>query len=404
MRNVYYIIMCSLLLAACSSDDHETAAGGTVAVAFSAMMASTSTRAVNEIYDDATLQAKGFGVFGCHTGLYKYSDSNVRPNFMYNEHVTYVEDTPADPDADPPISAVGHWEYNPVKYWPNGEGETNPSINTGENPHYVTYMAYAPYSDNNATTPEGYCIPSFSLQGDLDNPWLTYRLHHDVSEQVDLLYAPTVLDQTKPAVDARLNFTFKHALSCVGDKITIFCSDGIKNQANSRVGGSVVDAKVVITGFTIKYTLTSKARLVLWNNDADAANWQTIWSESPICTRTVSLEEPLAVYTYSDDSHNPYVINGKGVFYIPLELEGYPQTAELSITYCVATTTNGSTWTYETENTGTASLTLHDYTAAYQSGKHLYLNITLNQMSIAFKAAIAPWEEVTPVDVEGEEE
>lgn len=335
-------------------------------------------------------------MFACYTGLHRYSDSNVRPDFMYNEHVTS-----ADGDT---------WTYSPLKYWPNGEGETSSGSVTGENPHYVSFMAYAPYSDN-YTGASGYCIPSFSLQGEIGNPWLTYRLHENVEDQVDLLYARhsdehPILDQTKPlATNSKVLFDFKHALACVGDKITINSSEGIKNQVDSRVVGSVTQARVVIKSFKIEYTLTSKARLVLWNQGEP--NWQAIFSEAPTCERTVTLvpnatDTELVVYT-SGSTGDPYTITGKGVFYIPKDLQGYPQTAKITVTYCISTY-NGS-WTNDSDNTGSVTISMkEEYPDAYQPGKHLYFNITLNQMSIGLTAAIAPWEVADPIEIEGNEE
>lgn len=398
MRRFYiHILTFSLLLTACSSEDTKSAADSGVAISFSTTMP-TATRAANAINNNTHLKnAGGFGVFGCYTGLHRYSDSNVRPDFMYNEHVTSIDDGST-------------WTYSPLKYWPNGEGETSSGSVIGENPHYVSFMAYAPYSDN-YTGASGYCIPSFSLQGEIGNPWLTYRIHNDVSQQVDLLYARhsdehPILDQTKPlATNSKVLFDFKHALACVGDKITIICSEGIKNQVNSRVVGSVTQARVVIKSFKIEYTLTSKARLVLWNQGEP--NWQAIFSEAPTCERTVTLvpnatDTKLVVYT-SGSTGDPYTITGKGVFYIPKDLQGYPQSAKVSITYCISTY-NGS-WTDDSDNTGSATISMkEEYPDAYQPGKHLYFNITLNQMSIGLTAAIAPWEVADPVEIEGIEE
>lgn len=397
MRRFYiHILTFSLLLTACSSEDTKSAADSGVAISFSTTMP-TATRAANAINNNTHLKnAGGFGVFGCYTGLHGYSDSNVRPDFMYNEHVTSTDGS--------------IWTYSPLKYWPNGEGETSSGSVTGENPHYVSFMAYAPYSDN-YTGASGYCIPSFSLQGEIGNPWLTYRIHNDVSQQVDLLYARhsdehPILDQTKPlATDSKVLFDFKHALACVGDKITIICSSGIKNQVDSRVVGGVTQARVVIKNFKIEYTLTSKARLVLWNQGEP--NWQAIFSEAPICERTVTLvpnatDTELVVYT-SGSTGDPYTITGKGVFYIPKDLQGYPQTAKITVTYCISTY-NGS-WTDDSDNTGSATISMkEEYPDAYQPGKHLYFNITLNQMSIGLTAAIAPWEVADPVEIEGIEE
>ena len=418
MRSLYiHIILCGLLLAACSSDDETpgktTIPDGDQPVAFGVAMASdeSSTRLVafgNDISSKEGLSAKGgFGVFGCYTGLHKYVDSNVNPDFMYNEHVTS------------PDNGVT-WTYSPIKYWPNGEGVTDKTINTGQNPHYVSFMAYAPYSDNNESTPIGYCIPSFSAQGELGNPWLTYRLieQKKLDEQVDLLYARhtnehPLLDLKKPAIGDKVLFNFDHALACVGDKVSIVCSTGLQNQTNSRVAGSATNARVEVTGFVIEYTLTSKARLVLWNNGEP--NWQTIWSEEPICTRTVTLVDPddnddkVVIYANKTDIPASFETtnewDGYGVFYIPIELSTYIQTAKVSLTYRIGTY-NGSNWIYDADNLGTATLTLHDYVAAYKPGKHLYINVTLNQMDIALKAAIAPWSvsEGFPKDVEGIED
>lgn len=395
-----------LLTAACSTseDDSSQVGGGSVTVAFDAKMGSgITTRTSDNINIIDNIEAlktadKGFGVFACYTGLHKYEDSNVHPDFMYNEHVTWN-------------STNNVWEYTPLKYWPNGEGEV--AGLTGVYPHYVSFMAYAPYSDTHTDAP-GYCISSFSLQGEVGNPWLTYRLHSDVTKQVDLLYA-TQLDQKKPTIAYRVPFVFNHALACVGDQVTIECSTGLVNQLRSRVIGTTTNARVEVTGFTIEYTLTSKARLVLWNSGG--ANWHTILSEDPICTRTVTLINPKdpndkkTVEAYANEipsglsSEIKKTWEGQGVFYIPIESFGYSQTAKVTITYHIATY-NGSKWVNDADNTGTATIVLHDeqYKEAYQPGKHLYINVILNQMDIALKAAIYPWVTEDPVEMEGIEE
>ncbi len=406
------------MAAACSSDDRELKDEGAVWVAFDARMGSTAaeTRAagmINEAVptnatdDDELSYYGGFGVFGCYTGLYKYVDSNVHPDFMYNEHVVWQE-----------VPAPASWTYSPIKYWPNGEGQV--SGNTGVNKHYVSFMAYAPWSDNDdsnpGTKPIGYCIPSFSQQGDLGNPWLTYRLipQEHLNKQVDLLCATSLLDQTKPATDARLPFVFNHALACVGDQVNIICSKGLTGQTASRWNGTTIrGAKVEVTGLTIEYTLTSKARLVLWNNGE--ANWQTIWSEEPTCKRIVTLLDPddytddITIYQnndgvrYSGDDLPSQLISGKGVFYIPKELTGYPQTAKVNIIYRLSTY-NGTDWKTDTEITGSALLTLSTYSAAYKPGQHLYINVTLNPLDIALTAAIYPWIDGGTVEMEGVED
>ena len=409
-RIIYMAIVLLTVACTASEDNNSQAEGGNVPVKFEARMgAALATRngppntAKTDIASNFSLSSQnGFGVFGCYTGLHGYSDSNVHPDFMYNEHVT---------SSDGGLT----WTYSPIKYWPNGEGEV--AGNTGNNPHYVSFMAYAPWSNNSDSNPDdnpaGYCISSFSQQGEYGNPWLTYRLipQENLDKQVDLLCARPVLDKKKPYLtdpDRITLFEFNHALACVGNKVNVICSEGLKSQIDNRVNGSVRYARVEVTSLEIEYTLTSKARLVLWNNGV--ANWQTILSENPTCTRIVKIIDssaPEVIYISSGSSAS-YLCEGKGVYYIPEELATYPQTAKVSINYRIEISEDGNRWTTDKDISGTATLVLHDFkdgpNSGYQPGKHLYINISLSPMDIALTAAIAPWIDVEPVEIEGIEQ
>ena len=389
-RQLLYLYAAALLIAACSGDDAAgtSPTGSTEFIAFSASVAdeeSAVTRTpAHAIETVSSLNTEGgFGVFGCYTGLRKYLESSVSPDFMYNEHVEWN-------------TSSNTWEYSPLKYWPNGEGDVEGT--TGQLPHYVSFFAYAPYSDGkNGET--GYCIPSYSHQGELGNPWVTYRLHTNVSQQVDLLCAEPLLDQTKPDKAERLKFQFKHALACVGDKVSISCSQDLKDRID---GGS--NLRLDVTKLEIVYTLTSKARLVLWNGGEP--NWEPIYSEDPVCTRTVSLvdaDHPVIAYAYPNSNLTiKSVWDNQGVYYIPIGMPGNPQTATVNIAYRVSTY-NGSAWVPGTPKEGSVTLYLHDYTDAYKPGKHLYINITVNDDGLSFTvtASIADW---TPIVGEGWDE
>lgn len=283
-----------------------------VPISFSAVVSDgIATRATGMIGDDASLQAGGFGVFGCYTGLHNYSESDANSSFMYNQKLEWV-------------SGDAHWEYNPVKYWPGEEG------------HKVSFFAYAPYSECNGTG----CIPSCVRYQETADPWVMYRIAENPDDQVDLLYATPLLDQTKMAVNERLEFTFKHALACVGENVTI---------STSATG-------VTLKEVSIDYTLTAKGRLVLWNRGS--ANWTPIQSEDVVTVRSVSLltggHEPL-----------PKTFSGQGLFCIPAEAAGYPQKATIHVTYVVN----------NVEHTATSELMLK---GLLQEGKTLDINITLN--------------------------
>ena len=283
-----------------------------VPISFSAVVSDgIATRATGMIGDGASLQAGGFGVFGCYTGLHNYSESDANSSFMYNQELEWV-------------SGDAHWEYNPVKYWPGEEG------------HKVSFFAYAPYSECDGTG----CIPSCVRYQETADPWVMYRIAEDPAQQVDLLYATPLLDQTKMAVNERLEFTFKHALACVGDNVTI---------STSATG-------VTLKEVSIDYTLTAKGRLVLWNRGS--ANWTPIQSEDVVTVRSVSLltagNEPL-----------PKTFTGQGLFCIPVEAAGYPQKATIHVTYTLNSV----------EHSATSVLLLK---GLLQEGKTLDLNINLN--------------------------
>jgi len=354
------------LLAACTASDNSQQNINYQEIAFAASMAENSeltTRAAQMIDDVDALKAQGgFGVYGCYTELHKYLDSNVNPDFMYNEHVTWNPSTST-------------WVYSPLKYWPNGEGETYSSIITGENPHFVSFMGYAPYR----AEPEQ-CIFGFSQQEDLGNPWIDYRLHPDVSQQMDLLYAEPLLDQKKQETDERLLFRFRHALGCVGDRVTIGCCDGMKEALKDYVDkGQTISLQ--LTKVSIEYTLTEEGRLVLWNDVADQPNWKLIDDWTPTTTRTVEFTEglPQVIVRNKDDMSGieeitPWTGTDKGVFYIPMHHEDHLQMAIVSIEFVITIGVNApQTFTAATR------LKLNDerWISGYQPGKHLYINANI---------------------------
>jgi len=311
------------LLAAASCAELEQPVPEETSIAFSAVVSGDmpATRASGMISNDGNLQDEGFGVFGCYTGLHNYSESDASSSFMYNQQVEWV-------------SGDSRWEYDPVKYWPGEEG------------HKVSFFAYAPYSAGDGTG----CIPSYVRYQEKGDPWIMYRIADDVAHQVDLLYALPLLDQTKMAVGERLEFTFKHALACVGEKVTVST-----NVANSNY---VIHLKEV----SIDYTLTAKGRLVLWNRGT--ANWSPVQSEDVVTVRSVSL---LA----NGSESLPWSVNEKGIFCIPAEVVGYPQKATINVTYVVDYNDDSIT---DVERSTSAELTLK---GKIQEGKVLDININL---------------------------
>lgn len=346
----------------------------------------SSTRASGFIKDsgvdaskgDVDIKEVGFGVFASYTGMHRYSASTVKPDFMYNDHVLWS-------------TADGAWTYSPQRFWPNGEGEADGV--SGSVPHYVSFFAYAPWSDGDPTdegdyvvnpgdpddksvlTTKGaadYCIPSFSLSHENGDPWLVYRIidQANLDKQVDLLYGDGtddgLLDRTKRAADPldpasnRVNISFKHALALFGEKVTIRLQqkadpdDTDEEDKAKEVLMKMRDTELRITKVTIDYNLTSKARLTLWNHGQP--NWEPILSQLMLEHRTVTLFDstdgsvaPIVLFRCDSDGAQvetiPTYVDGEyrwesaadagnaGVFFIPVEVDGFPQTAIINVTY-----------------------------------------------------------------------
>jgi len=331
MKRYLILMTATALLAACNNDaDNEGYVPSDNAIAFDASADDGLTRAPGEINDNTSLQGKSFGVFGSYTGALKYENTTVSPDFMYNEKVTYDN---------------GKWTYRPVKYWPNDSRE------------YVSFFAYAPYEAT--PTDDGRCIIDMSKLSDLGDPWINYRMAADPwsasNPQVDLLYGVNAtnnsswLDQQKPndPVNDKVLFTFRHALACIGEKITIKCSQALVDL----IAGYVTSIK--ITNVTINYkNLTTKARLVL--RCEGSANWKEIISGEITTTRTYSKDVNIE-FTSSNFTTEQTISEGDGLFYIPLRVAGMDRaSAEVILTYTVTNSQNSysgtGTTTFELSN------------------------------------------------------
>ena len=329
-----------LLTAACSADAPDaasatgsgsprTAVADGNAITFSVSGEGSLTRtAEGTIADIDGLRSAGFGVFACHHGVHPYESSSVTPNFMYNQQVTWD-------------GSHGVWTYEPVKYWPNGDG-------TEENLDYISFFAYAPYSLGDKSDRVSSCITGFSGNQESGDPWLVYQLGGTPTDwkdhQVDLLYA-FVKDKQKqiPEITStRVDFSFRHALSSIGDQVTVECGPLLlRSMMLAHVTSDVV---LTLRSLTLDYELTRKGRLVL--NSSGDPNWHAIESEDPTVHRIVPFDNINQViaratsanrYTTSDYTTG----DGHGVFFIPVEVPGSAQRLTVTATYSVGP------WGYE---------------------------------------------------------
>ena len=307
------------------------------------------------------LEKSGFGVFAYYTNSDLYDDT-YKPNFMYNQRVYKDDDAGVE----------GNWTYEPVRYWPNefGVGAVSDEIDR------VSFFAYAPFSNmednadpDPAIHPADYCIPSSSLAHETGDPWIVYRLidQDNLDKQVDLLYADgrddQLLDQTKKEYDTTkgkvgtVDITLKHALACFGEKVTITLSQKDDPDDDSEADKAkealerLEDVELRLTYVGIDYSLTPKAKLVLWNQGEP--NWQPIVSQVMAESRTVTLldadagdtaytlfsragnvnDTSITAYDGTEGIYKWESTDNHGIFFIPVEVDGFPQTATLRVSY-----------------------------------------------------------------------
>ena len=219
----------------------------------------------------------GFGVFGYNTGTTPWTDgqTSTTPNFMYNQQVKWNTSTNA-------------WEYNPIKYWPNGKdaaNATNAPSNTATETgaQYLSFFAYAPYVDKSSGL-SGVGITKInnsenaigSEDASTGNklaaaPTINYTLNSTnvhTADNVDLLwglrgdanYSETDgtdndvdagnkynTNLTKETTEEKVNFLFKHALAKIGGYNGLKIVADVDGNGGGSIGFGELDSKTCIT-------------------------------------------------------------------------------------------------------------------------------------------------------------
>lgn len=355
-------IAAMLLMASCSADDAAKGEAPSLqhqTIAFSVSEAATRTAPNTLTLDgsgsnEQSLKTEGFGVFSSHTGLHPYVSSTTRSDLMWNQQVAYN-------------TTKSIWDYNPIVYWPNTDEEM---------PDYVTFFAYAPYSDGSSDAASA-CIIDFSLPGETGDPWLVYQLGGTTSadgangwkaRQVDLLY-DIQKDQQRPypPTASKVTFQFRHALACVGDRITLTCSDELQTRLKELSASTGSTVTLTLDRLALDYELTSKAQLVL--NGTSSPNWKPVVSGETMVHRYLIIDPEQVIATAtsaSDCALTDYAVNNQGIFYIPLELGGNSQKLTVRAFYTVSTGDQG-----KVESTVTLN-------SVAEAGNGRNLNLTLS--------------------------
>ena len=365
-------------LASCAKTEviHKSTTKGTP-VTFGVYTPQMATKAVSattygQINTTALLQSSvGFGVFGYYSegtanDYNGATPSNFTPNFMYNQLVTYNTD---------------HWEYTPVKYWPN---EYNETTAIGAQTDKLTFAAYAPH----VTTVGDEGITAFSANNETGDPTVSFKVPASSANQIDLLWADnavtTIQNLVKPTTNSATTFSFKHALSklMLYPVVVVNTTGTIPSATGTDVAAGTV---VKVNSITINGQFNQEGTLNLitgaWTSSA-AASAQTV---------TYSPATPLDV-TAINDKAEATAPCAEFLFIPSSSAQNYVITINYDYTTTDTALDGGSVTIHNTIHKTLSSVT-------FLVGKQLKLYIGLGLNNVVFDAAVADWTDDTPQEI-----
>lgn len=191
MKQNYFmgLIACAALtMTGCSNDEINAPqqSQGNNAIEFSTYLGRNAQGSRGTETSTTSIQTSGFGVLAYYTEQNNFADTNNnKPNFMWNQKVTYNGT---------------NWEYTPVKYWPTKVGDK------------VSFFAYAPYvADGNAN---GIVL---SKNNETGAPTATITLPDDPSQTIDFVAAVQMnkTHDNSASANNNVSFTLLHEMTRV---------------------------------------------------------------------------------------------------------------------------------------------------------------------------------------------
>lgn len=253
--------------------------------------------------------ADGFGVFAYYTLNNDWASTDT-PNFMYNQQVKYN-------DSANTTLYPAKWEYTPLKYWPNGQNST--TVETGTINDKLSFYAYAPQiatASVNTVPAAGQGITAISANTAAGAPTISFTVPSKAEEQIDLLWATPVLNQTKQTITGTINFTFKHALAKLGIKVQAVVDAVAPTTANLDS-----NTKIILESLEMKADGTKSGVLTIDSATA-TPNWASKTGETVVtfnkdsfsATTTVNGKEGFDVTEtaqYLNENNSPMIIPGE---------------------------------------------------------------------------------------------
>ena len=317
------------------------------------------------IQNNTTIETEGFGVFAYYTGTGAYSNTDSKPNFMYNEKIT---------------KSGTDWTYSPVKYWPNNDDDK------------LSFFAYAPYDSSGNIE-----LSSNETGG---TPIIKYTVNDDVTKHVDLLWAAPTIDRTKQKIDEKINFAFKHALSRIGFTVQHMI-DHVNGDTDSQIDDALnattelTDTKVRIESLSLSgYFYTSGSM----KYDLTGGDWSVSFINRTASNKTFTLKNDTKTDNtdYGNfDAVSDVVtkdktkLNNNESYLMILPQDFTSSELTLNVVYTVTTTDSKlSGEKSEIKNNITKTFTVEN---SFEAGKAYNLCLHLGLTSVKLSATVGDW-------------
>lgn len=346
MKTRFYvglIALAALAFVGCAKDEVKSSVDN--AIEFGTYLG-RDAQTKGSVFDTEDMKTQGFGVFAYYTDQQRYSAA-AKPNFMYNEEVTYVGTA---------------WTYAPVKYWPN------------EATDYVSFFAYAPYD-------ESYTVP------DSGDPIIDFTVPADVTSHIDLVAAEnTHINCQKQAVNDVVLFTFKHALSRVGFKV-----EAVMDEVNDQVNGATPDTDKQDNPITEGTTISvQEVEIYSYFNNSGKLNLNTAeWTD-----RAFSYTS----YKLTRDNFEAAVADKVTITATPLNNEeSYMMLIPTAASNKVKVRVKYTVTTADDKLSGGKSVVVNDITSGefdlqFEQGKAYTFVLHLGLTSVKLDAEVADWD------------
>lgn len=308
------------------------------------------------------LKEQGFGVYAYYTGATAANAYTfpATPNFMNNVQVTH-KDWNQVPDDNPNNNT---WGYDDIKYWPNTTDEQ------------ISFYAYGPYDD-----PEGTSNAIYITTTATKKPKLTYTVSENISEHMDVLFAPAQENKTKET--GTVQFAFKHALSRI--------QFSIKTSADYSGNATLTLNSVTLTGPFVKTAWFSlgKSELV-WEDRTQIETYNFTIDESlkGNTDKEITIDERIVEATKNSPEY---------IMIIPQEIAAGTEL-KITVNYTVSYTGGATITNVVTKNINPSSSFI------FAAGKAYKFAISVGLNEVKFDATMTPWDVAgvttgTPVEI-----